>query len=81
MRPIIHEIYEDNLRSLNVDLDDVFGTPNIRSGSMPLLLTYLKSVDNRLNVCIGYTIQPVVQPALTTGCIVYTNIQPVVKPV
>jgi len=35
--------------------------------------------DNRLNVCIHDTTG--CQTGLTTGCIVYTNIYPVVKPV
>ena len=36
-------------------------------------------IDNRVNVCIHDTTG--CQTGLTTGCIVYTNIQPVVKPV
>jgi len=43
----------------------------------------LNRLDNRLNVCTHDTTgcQTGCQTALTTGCIVYTNIQLVVKPV
>jgi len=39
--------------------------------------------DNQLNVCVHDTTgcQSGCQTRLTSGCIVYTNIQPVVKPV
>jgi len=39
----------------------------------------VKPFDNQLNVCIHDTTG--CETSLTTGCIVYTNIQPVVKPV
>ena len=49
------------------------------------LLSYQLSIwfDNRVNVCIHNTTccQTHCQTGLTTGCIVYTNIQPVVKPI
>jgi len=73
VKPVVNRFDNRLDNRLDVCLHDTTGC---QTGCTNLLS---KRFDNRVNVCIHDTTG--CQTGLTTGCIVYINIQPVVKPV